>query len=320
MMAKKPEEFEHPSDLEDFYVQTAEFPAGFMTQYTPSLIVGSSEHQDLAAGFPVGKRFKSAPVVRVGDTNPLHLGHHATADGRWRIYVFAEAALPGTNSATDKLAAWFTDSPVSPLAATPAGADPDAWFDLKVIYQQPHTAVDINAVPAAFKPLVGPFKLTDYEKVYATDPKVRGGGGGPSGPVRGQRAAADGNRGTRCVLRTPAGRPAGPKGVGAALPVPLRLAPARRPCTTIGMQPARRVPFCARPPSFPGPGSPAATRHGCPAGPLPIGGGLHWPNKTHATQGTSSRRRLFNAASWAGPSGGALPLTGRTAHPSPAAN
>ncbi|MEW1809853.1 FAD-binding monooxygenase [Pseudarthrobacter phenanthrenivorans] len=170
MMAKNPEEFEHPSDLEDFYVQTAEFPAGFMTQYTPSLIVGPADHQDLATGFPVGKRFKSAPVVRVGDTNPIHLGHHATADGRWRIYVFADSALPGTGSATDMLAEWFANSPESPLAATPAGADPDAWFDLKVIYQQPHTAVDISSVPAVFKPLVGPFKLTDYEKVYATDP------------------------------------------------------------------------------------------------------------------------------------------------------
>ncbi|KRE90215.1 FAD-binding monooxygenase [Arthrobacter sp. Soil764] len=170
MMAKKPEEFEHPSDLEDFYVQTAEFPAGFMTQYAPSLIIGSADHQGLATGFPVGKRFKSAPAVRVGDTNPIHLGHHATADGRWRIYVFADQALPGTDSTTDKLAEWFVNSPESPLAATPAGADPDAWFDLKVIYQQPHTAVDINAVPAVFKPQVGPFKLTDYEKVYATDP------------------------------------------------------------------------------------------------------------------------------------------------------
>jgi phenol 2-monooxygenase len=143
-----------------------------MTQYAPSLIIGSADHQELAAGFPVGKRFKSAPAVRVGDTNPIHLGHHATADGRWRIYVFADPALPGTGSATDALADWFATSPDSPLAATPAGADPDAWFDLKVIYQQPHTAVDINAVPAVFKPQVGPFKLTDYEKVYATDPKA----------------------------------------------------------------------------------------------------------------------------------------------------
>jgi phenol 2-monooxygenase len=170
LMAKKPEDFEDPSELEDFYVRTAEFPAGFMTQYAPSMLVGTADHQDLAHGFPVGKRFKSAPVVRVGDANPMHLGHHAKADGRWRIYVFADPAQPGTDSAADHLAAWFAESPESPLAATPEGADPDAWFDLKVIYQQSHHDVDFGAVPSIFKPEVGPFKLTDYEKVYAADP------------------------------------------------------------------------------------------------------------------------------------------------------
>uniref|UniRef100_UPI002811C8CB FAD-dependent monooxygenase n=1 Tax=Arthrobacter sp. TaxID=1667 RepID=UPI002811C8CB len=179
MMAKKPEEFEHPSDLEDFYVRTAEFPAGFMTEYAPSVLVGGSEYQDLATGFTVGKRFKSAPVVRVGDTNPMHLGHHARADGRWRIYVFADPATPsgkpesgqqGTASPTEQFAEWIANSPESPLAATPSGADPDAWFDVKVIYQQEHARIDIGAVPAVFKPQVGPFKLIDYEKVYATDP------------------------------------------------------------------------------------------------------------------------------------------------------
>jgi phenol 2-monooxygenase len=172
LMAKKPEEFANPSDLEDFYVRTAEFPAGFMTQYAPSMLVGTADHQELATGLPVGKRFKSAPVTRVADTNPVQLGHQAKADGRWRIYVFADNAHPGTGSATDLLAEWFANSPESPLAATPEGADQDAWFDLKVIYQQPHTAIDIGAVPAVFKPQVGPFQLTDYEKVYATDPSA----------------------------------------------------------------------------------------------------------------------------------------------------
>lgn len=172
MMAKKPEEFDDPSELEDFYVRTAEFPAGFMTQYTPSLVMGTDAHQDLATGYPVGKRFKSAQVVRVCDTNPMHLGHHATADGRWRIYVFADAAPAGAHSGVADFAKWLAEAPESPLAATPSDADPDAWFDVKVIYQQPHTGVDIGAVPAVFKPSVGPFKLTDYEKVYGTDPKT----------------------------------------------------------------------------------------------------------------------------------------------------
>ena len=178
MMAKKPEEFANPSELEDFYVSTAEFPAGFMTQYAPSMLVGTAEHQSLAAGFPVGKRFKSAPVVRVADTNPVHLGHHATADGRWRIYVFADSGLPqymagqDAPTATELLAEWMSKSAESPLAVTPEGADPDKWFDVKVIYQQEHHNIDIGAVPAVFKPQVGPFKLTDYEKVYGTDPSA----------------------------------------------------------------------------------------------------------------------------------------------------
>jgi phenol 2-monooxygenase len=170
MMAKKPEDFENPSDLEDFYVRTAEFPAGFMTEYAPSMLTGAPTHQELAAGFPLGKRFKSAMASRVCDTNPMQLGHHATADGRWRIYVFADPAAPGADSPVASLAQWLSTAPDSPLAATPAGLDEDAWFDVKVIYQQKHEDIDINAVPAVFKPEVGPFKLTDYEKVYGTVP------------------------------------------------------------------------------------------------------------------------------------------------------
>lgn len=174
LMAKKPEEFENPSELEDFYVRTAEFPAGFMTEYSPSMVVAEATHQQLATGFPVGKRFKSAPVVRVCDTNPVQLGHQAAADGRWRIYVFADQAAPaqqaGAPSPAADLAAWLASAPDSPLAATPAGADRDAWFDVKVIYQQDHAGIDIGNVPAVFKPEVGPFKLPYLEKVYGTDP------------------------------------------------------------------------------------------------------------------------------------------------------
>jgi phenol 2-monooxygenase len=109
-------------------------------------------------------------VERVCDGNPVHLGHHARADGRWRVYVFADAAHAGEPSAVADLAEWMSTSPDSPLAATPAGADPDAWFDVKVIYQQDHTAVDLGVVPQLFLPRVGPFGLIDYEKVYAADP------------------------------------------------------------------------------------------------------------------------------------------------------
>ncbi|WP_413250654.1 FAD-binding monooxygenase [Sinomonas flava] len=169
MMAKKPEEFENPQELADFYVRTAEFPAGFMTEYTHSMIVGEAKHQALATGFPIGKRFKSAKAVRISDTNPLHLGHLAAADGRWRIYVFADSAKPGAGDSTlVKFADWLAADPASPVAATPEGLDRNAWFDVKVVYQADHRSFDLNDVPAVFKPQVGPFQLNDLENVFGT--------------------------------------------------------------------------------------------------------------------------------------------------------
>ena len=90
-------------------------------------------------GFPIGKRFKSVEVVRVCDGNVVHLGHHAKADGRWRVYAFADAPARASHRALTAWAEWMS-SPDSPIARhTPAGADVDAVFDVKAIYQQPHS-------------------------------------------------------------------------------------------------------------------------------------------------------------------------------------
>jgi phenol 2-monooxygenase len=171
LMAAKPEELDDPTELEDFYVRTAEFPAGFMTQYPTGLLVGDPRDQGLALGFPLGKRFRSPLATRVCDGNPVHLGHHAKADGRWRIYVFADAARAGEASAVADFADWLENAPDSPVVvSTPAGADLDAHFDVKVVYQRPHTEVDLGSVPEVFRPRVGPYRLIDQEKVYAADP------------------------------------------------------------------------------------------------------------------------------------------------------
>lgn len=167
IMAAKPEDLAEPA--EEFYVKTFEFPAGFMTQYQPSMIVGEATHQGLAEGFPVGKRFKSRPVIRVNDSNPLQLGHLHRADGRWRVYAFADGAF-GSTPALDAWADWLANGPDSPVAAhTPAGADRNGLFDVKVIYQAPYTAVDVPNVPAAFKPAVGPFELVNTNEVFAAN-------------------------------------------------------------------------------------------------------------------------------------------------------
>jgi phenol 2-monooxygenase len=170
LMAKKPEDFDNPAQLGEFYVRTAEFPAGFMTQYAESILVGDGAHQQLATGFPIGKRFKSAPVVRVADGNPIHLGHHHRADGRWRIYVFADA-VPGAPSVVEGWADWMATAADSPVVAhTPAGVDLDSVFDVKVVYPAPFTDIDISLVPQLFLPRTGEFQLIDYEKIYALDP------------------------------------------------------------------------------------------------------------------------------------------------------
>lgn len=167
IMAAKPGELAAPA--EEFYVNTFEFPAGFMTQYQPSVIVGEATHQELATGFPVGKRFKSRPVIRVSDANPLQLGHLHRADGRWRLYAFADGGF-GSTPKLDAFAEWLANGEDSPVVVhTPEGLDANGLFDAKVIYQAPYTAVDIPHVPGAFKPVVGPFELVNTNEVFAAD-------------------------------------------------------------------------------------------------------------------------------------------------------
>lgn len=164
MMSKKPEDFENPDELSEYYVRTLEFPAGFMTQYSPSMITSGDENQVLAKGLPIGKRFKSAPVMRIGDALPTQLGHHAKADGRWRIYVFSDKEQEALNIWAD----WLSNDPKSPLSFyTPEGSDPDSIFDVKVIYQQAHYDIEIHEIHEVFLPRVGPLALVDYEKIYA---------------------------------------------------------------------------------------------------------------------------------------------------------
>ncbi|WP_243400008.1 hypothetical protein [Arthrobacter glacialis] len=157
---------EDSAELEDIYVRTFEFPAGFMAQSQPSMIVADAVHQKLATGFPVGKRFKSVPVVRVADSNPAQLGRHHRADGRWRIYAFADAAAVRERSFLADWARWLSASTESPLLKyTPAGADIDKEFDVKLIAQQDFEGVDLRRVPATFMARTGPFGLVDYELV-----------------------------------------------------------------------------------------------------------------------------------------------------------
>ncbi|MDR2256041.1 MAG: FAD-dependent monooxygenase [Arthrobacter sp.] len=172
MMAKRPEDFESPTELEDFYVRTAEFPAGFMTEYQPSITTASKEHQELATGYTVGKRFKSYQVSRRAEGNTVELGHLAEADGRWRIYVFADAPKAGEVSGVSRLGEWLANDPASPLVGADLGGRlRREWFDAKVIYQQPHLEFELRDAPEAFRPNYGKYGVMQYENVFGTAPE-----------------------------------------------------------------------------------------------------------------------------------------------------
>jgi phenol 2-monooxygenase len=159
-----------PAELQAYFVQSGRYTAGVATHYPPAtFLTAKAEHQALAAGYTVGMRFHSAPVVRVADGKPMQLGHVARADAAWRLYAFADA--DGTQLRA--LAEFLAQSPDSPLRRfTPKGADPDSVIDLRAIYPQDHRSIDLGALPAALLPRKGRLGLIDYEKAFSASPRA----------------------------------------------------------------------------------------------------------------------------------------------------
>ena len=61
-------------------------------------------------------RFHSAPVIRLADAKPVHLGHAVKADGRWRIFAFAGAEDPAApNSGIRALCDFLAEAQDSPV-------------------------------------------------------------------------------------------------------------------------------------------------------------------------------------------------------------
>lgn len=177
MISAKPAESEgdgvDPATLQRHFQQQGRYTAGVATRYAPALLTGSGASQHLATGFPIGERFHSVPVLRVADGKPVHLGHAARADGRWRLYAFSDGADPrDPSSKLSALCAFFAEADDSPLVRfTPDGADPDAVFDLRAVLQVGHHDIDPMRLPALLRPRKGRYGLVDYEKAFTADPK-----------------------------------------------------------------------------------------------------------------------------------------------------
>ena len=157
-----------PEKFQRYFRDQGRFTAGVAVRYAPSMITSGAAHQHLAEGLPVGMRFHSAPVIRLADAKPMHLGHVARADGAWRLYLLGDR----DGSRLRALCA-FLASPASPVVRfTPAGAEPDAVIDVRAVLQQGHRDVSVTGLPAALLPRKGRFGLVDYEKTFCPDPAV----------------------------------------------------------------------------------------------------------------------------------------------------
>lgn len=157
-----------PDAVQRYFVQHGRYTAGTATQYQPSLLTGAATHQHLAVGLKIGTRFHSAPVIRIGDGRQVQLGDTLAADGRWRLIVFAgNSDQAGVGSPTEILCSFLLSSPQSPLKQfTPIGANVDAVFDVRAVFQQSHHVLAITTMPELLFPKKGRYGLRDYEKVF----------------------------------------------------------------------------------------------------------------------------------------------------------
>ena len=156
-----------PQAMQEQFARQSRYTAGLATRYAAGAITAEPAHQALAAGFEIGTRFHSSPVIRVADAKRVQLGHVHHADGRWRLYAFADAA----GTALAELARWLGEAPESPVRRGIAdGEDLDAVIDVHAIFQGDHHAVDVTTMPAVLFPRTGPLHLQDWEKVWACDP------------------------------------------------------------------------------------------------------------------------------------------------------
>jgi phenol 2-monooxygenase len=162
-----------PAETQNYFVRHGRYTAGTAAHYRPSILIGEATHQHLAEGLTIGMRFHSAPVVRLADARPIHLGHAVKADGRWRIFAFAGAEDPtAPNSGIRALCDFLAEAQDSPVRKyTPTGEDIDSVIDVRAVFQQAHRELAVEAMPSFLLLRKGRYGLCDYEKMFCPDLK-----------------------------------------------------------------------------------------------------------------------------------------------------
>jgi len=173
LFSAKPKDAAEALHFQQYFKKHGRYTAGVETRYDRSMITGNAAHQALATGLTIGKRFHSAPVIRLCDARAMQLGHVLQADGRWRLIAFADAQDQGqSDGAIAQLCSYLETDLASPLRrVTPNGAAIDSVLDLRAVFQQGHRRLALDQMPQLLRPSKGGFGLTDYEKIFCADPK-----------------------------------------------------------------------------------------------------------------------------------------------------
>ncbi|MDP5348689.1 MAG: FAD-binding monooxygenase [Paracoccaceae bacterium] len=170
LFSAKPKDAAESAQFQQYFKKHGRYTAGVETRYAPSLLTGTGAYQMLASGYQTGMRFHSAPVIRLFDAKPMHLGHAIKADGRWRVIAFAAAGDIGQPQG--KIAALCQFLLEGPIARfTPTTADIDSVIDLRAVFQAPHREMAVEALPDLLLPRKGRYGLIDYEKAFCPDLK-----------------------------------------------------------------------------------------------------------------------------------------------------
>ena len=171
LFSRKPENAAEAEQFQQYFKQHGRYTAGVETHYGDSIIMGVNEHQALAAGLTVGKRFHSDTVLRLSDGLPMQLGHALKADGRWRVLIFANTTDDGqSGQPLASLCEYLAKHPASPVGRyTRKEADIDSLIDIRAVFQLTQSSLALEALPELLLPRKGKYGLIDYEKVFCPD-------------------------------------------------------------------------------------------------------------------------------------------------------
>ncbi|KAH9207573.1 FAD binding domain-containing protein [Leptodontidium sp. 2 PMI_412] len=149
------------------YKQNYDTPfIGKVVESTPCILTGK---QHLARRIPIGMRMPSYKVLNQSDARPWHLQELISANGTWRVIVFAGDLLDAAQFARYVALGKALDSTGSFLHKyTPKSASVDSVFEVLTVHSAPRASIELLSLPAVFHPYNEEYGW-DYSKVFVDD-------------------------------------------------------------------------------------------------------------------------------------------------------